>query len=218
MRKKVPGNCTYCGQFFEDTTEDHVFEQSANSGAVHIKVLSCNKCNSEELNDDQLASFLSLNDYDLAQVRVEAFDRHPGRFKQWFERLWKPLGGDRYVVFPDQKLTNVFKKWFLGIRRHVMGEGWYFIPLSQVCVYTVQQVDGKWATIDQPDRKRIDLIPEPLLDRALNPPFKKCGKFFYEIDIGDEVIDIGSIKYVPPKKVVKDEFRWMGVIFHEKLT
>jgi hypothetical protein len=49
---------------------------------------------------------------------------------------------DGKKIYPTSRLTRLFKKMVLGVRRHFLGDAWTFVPRESVQLFTVMRERG----------------------------------------------------------------------------
>jgi hypothetical protein len=133
--------CTYCGGN-GPATRDHViptcvFFEPSNDRS--IKVDSCGACNwkSEE---GLLKTFLAMFDSRITASRAWEVAHPKSRGDlQAFQSISTP---DIRMVYPEDRLTRLFKKMFLGLRRHLLKEDWTFVSTDLLQVFSVTRVEG----------------------------------------------------------------------------
>ena len=127
--------CTYCGN--RATTSDHVIPKALwleVSNERSIKVPSCGQCNWRS-DEGLLKSFFSVFDDQLADKRILEL-LHP-KGKGDLRRFLSCCSPDVKKVYPNELITKLLKKVFLGLRRYLLEDKWTFEQTSSLQVFTI---------------------------------------------------------------------------------
>jgi hypothetical protein len=154
--------CSYCG-LPKKLDLDHVFATClffARSNERSIKVKSCKDCNSKS-QEGLLKTFFAMFDPRITVSRAREIG-HP-KSRRDLRAFLGIASQRRDVVYPEERLTRLFKKMFLGVRRHLLGEKWTFVPMDRLVLFSVKaegerrvvrqlplKVDGPNAGFDLP--------------------------------------------------------------------
>lgn len=138
------GICTHCGKE-KRTTRDHAVASCLWVGESRergILVPSCASCNNRA-EEGLLKSFLSLFDERLASGRLGRELMHPkGRGDlRSFLRTFAP---GPWKSYPDERVTRLFKKMLQGLRRHLLGDAWTFVPADAIRVFGLSREGRSW--------------------------------------------------------------------------
>ncbi len=60
-----------------------------------------------------------------------------------FGKMWAEVGG-KYYLYLDDQVTAKFVKMFMGIRRHLMGKSWFFLPPEHFLLFKLDKRDGSY--------------------------------------------------------------------------
>ncbi|MBY0231281.1 MAG: hypothetical protein K2W96_18520 [Gemmataceae bacterium] len=138
------GICTHCGKHAR-TTRDHAVASCLRVGEPRergILVPSCASCNNRS-EEGLLKSFMSLFDERLASGRLGRELLHPkGRGDlRSFLRTFAP---SPWKSYPDERVTRLFKKMLQGLRRHLVGDAWAFVPADAMRVFGLSREGRSW--------------------------------------------------------------------------
>ncbi len=143
--------CTYCGKSPAEVgplTGDHAIPVCTWVGESQdrsIKVKGCKRCNGCA-DEGLLKTFLAVFDNRLVETRLQHF-RHP-KGKTDFRRFLAACSkAPELRAYATEEVTAIFKKMFMGLRRHLLKAEWTYLPeacfgLSQVEKLPVQDAEG----------------------------------------------------------------------------
>jgi hypothetical protein len=168
---------------------------------------SCKRCNNES-NESILKHFFIVLDSRFYPDTIRHFKKPGGRGDfRTFRSMWAEVGGHFYLYF-DEQVTAKFVKMFMGIRRHLMREAWFFAPAERFLLFKIDAVDGRYESRPLPMRVG-EVNPAQPLDAAFTsalaePMQHKFRDFGYELFTDDDDGMVLGIRYE------REEFAELG--------
>jgi hypothetical protein len=183
--------CTHCGRQ-TTCTEDHVIPQvlfaARSDGERSIKVKSCANCNHHS-NETILRGFFAMLDTRFHQKTLDHFRRPDARADIEEFRSACSFDSNNLRVVPNSEITAKLTKMFMGLRRKLMGEAWYFLPRETFRIYKIDPGLSGWVSRPLPfpvgyPTTGIPLTPD-LAEDLSKPMRHKFRDFEYEILAND---------------------------------
>jgi hypothetical protein len=189
--KKIQANkrpiCTHCGRSGVRCTGDHVFPQClwvGESTDRAIKVASCNGCNNPS-DETILKNFFAVFDRRLAERALPHLRTRFGRkdFAKFLSTLEK-RNETQLVAYAEEKITNQLRKMMMGVRRHLLGQSWHFVPPERFSMFQINESQGKLVIRNMP--VAVGGSPEAfLMPSAFAEDYKQCpGNRFRDFTFG----------------------------------
>ena len=145
-KKQTPTICTYCGEPATPVTWDHVFPRALwaeQSNDRPLKVASCEACNNRS-NESILKHLFIVLDSRFYPDTIKHFKTSAGKGDfRTFAKMWAEVGGTYYLYLDDQ-VTARLVKMFMGVRRHLMGKAWFFLPPDHFLLFKLDKRDGSY--------------------------------------------------------------------------
>src|SRR6266852_670896 len=130
---------TYCGRV-KKLTDDHVFPRClfiSPSNDRSIMVRSCGNCNWSS-DEGLLKSVMMFLDKRILHDRMPHF-KHPKGMADLRKLFSACHVSEKHQVrlYPDDQITKLFKKMFVGLRKHLLGRGWTFLEVARFTVFKI---------------------------------------------------------------------------------
>ncbi|MCE9529833.1 MAG: hypothetical protein K8T89_01630 [Planctomycetes bacterium] len=209
-KAKLPPICTYCGKFARPMTRDDPFPKALWAGKSAdrvIRVPSCGPCNRRS-NESILKHFFVVLDSRFYPEIIRHFKDPDGRKDfQDFSSAWKEKNG-KWYLYADAEVTAKFVKMFMGIRRHLLREKWYYVPAEGFTILKIDPVDDLHEGRVLPLRvggRNPSRTFEPDINAALKEPMRhKFRDFRYDWFADDDDGMVFGLKYE------REEFAHLG--------
>ncbi len=205
----IPSICTYCGKCSVDVGPldgDHPIPTCIWVGDSRDrppkKAKACRRCNGCA-NEGLLKSFMAVFDPRLIGGRVEHF-KHP-KGKVDFRRFMAACsGGSRLMAYADEAITAIFKKMFMGLRRHLLKADWTYLDSSDFAIIQVEKLP-RLASSDDAEEFATVLRPWPLRVGGANRGVECPPAFAEDFEAGGtetfREFTFGMFDYVSPENM-----------------
>jgi hypothetical protein len=209
-KKQTPPVCTFCGKPATPVTWDDPFPRTLWAGPSKdrpLKVASCEKCNNRSY-EAILKHFFIVVDSRFYEDTIKHFKKPGGKGDfRTFRKMWAEIEGTFYLYL-DEQVTAKFVKMFMGIRRHLMGKSWFFVPAERFLLFKVDKHQDTYAARPLPLRVGVvnpaGLLPTDFAE-ALNEPMQhRFREFSYECFTNDEDGMVMRLRYE------REEFAELG--------
>jgi hypothetical protein len=212
--KKPTTLCTFCGNPATSVTMDDPFPRALWTGLSKDrppKVPSHATCNNRSYEAILKHFFIAL-DSRFYQDTIRHFKEKKGKGDLLtFVKMWAEIGGNFYLYLNEQ-VTAKFKKMFMGIRRHLMGDSWFFVPEDHFLLFKIDKREDIYEARPLPLVVGAANPAHPLLRdyaEAMNEPMDhKFRDFNYGVLIDDEDGMMLGLRYE------REEFAELGNRLH----
>jgi hypothetical protein len=190
--RQAPPLCTFCGKPAKPVTWDDPFPRTLWAGPSKdrpLKVASCGPCNNRSY-EAILKHFFIVLDSRFYPETIEHFKKPGGKGDfRTFRSMWAEIGGTFYLYL-DEQVTAKFVKMFMGIRRHLMKDAWFFVRAERFLLFKVDKRDDAYEARPLPLSVGVANPAHPLPQEwttALDEPMQhKFRDFSYDVFAYDE--------------------------------
>jgi hypothetical protein len=155
-----------------------------------------------------LKHFFIVLDSRFYQETIEHFKNPDGKADfRTFRSMWAEIGGT-FKLYLDEQVTAKLIKMFMGIRRHLMRDAWFFVPAELFVLFKVDKRDAAYEARLLPLRVGGANLAQPLpqewtadLDEPMRHKFRDFG---YDVFANDEDGMTIGLRYE------RDEFAGLG--------
>jgi hypothetical protein len=210
----MPKICTFCGKPATPVTWDDPFPKTLWAGPSRdrpLKVASCAPCNNRSY-EAILKHFFIVLDSRFYQETIKHFKKPGGKVDfRTFRNMWAEIGGNFYLYLTEDVAAK-FVKMFMGIRRDLMGDSWFFVPPGRFLLFKIDKRDDSYESRSLPlvvgAANPAHPLPKPFAE-ALNEPMPcKFRDFSYGILLNDEDGIVLGLRYE------REEFAGLGNRLH----
>jgi hypothetical protein len=206
----APKLCTFCGNPARPVSLDDPFPRALWAGPSKDrppKVASCKRCNNRSY-EAVLKHFFIALDSRFYPDTIEHFKKARGKGDfRTFRKMWAEIGGSFHLYF-DEEATVKFVKMFMGIRRHLMRDSWFFVPAERFLLFKIDKPDDAYEARPLPMRVGVANPAQPLRrewTEALDEPMQhRFRDFSYEVLTYDEDGIVMGLRYE------REEFAALG--------
>jgi hypothetical protein len=199
--KPAPHICTFCGNPATPVTWDHVFPKTLWSGPSQDrppKVASCAPCNNRSY-EAILKHFFIVLDSRFYPGTISHFKKPGGQGDfRTFRNMWAEIGGNLYLYLDDQ-VTAKFVKMFMGIRRHLIGDSWFFVPPERFLLFKIDKRDDSYESRPLPlivgAANFAHSLPADYAETLNDPMQSKFRDFNYGVLLDDEDGMVLGLRY-----------------------
>jgi hypothetical protein len=212
--KPAPRICTFCGNPATPVTWDDPFPRTLWAGPSKdrpLKVPSCAPCNNRSY-EAILKHFFIVLDSRFYPDTISHFKKPKGKADfRTFRNMWAEIDGTFYLYL-NEDVTAKFVKMFMGIRRHLMRDSWFFVPAERFLLFKIDKRGDSYESRPLPLAVGAANPARPLPDDfavALNEPMQcKFRDFNYGVLIDDEDGMMLGLRYE------REEFAGLGNRLH----